>query len=216
MFSGNSFTAVVLSSPTMMVLLVCSIIVVTFALERWWFFARTGISANRFHETMRKYLSRNQLSEFATWCQSGKSSLTRILGVAAENARLDKEAVDQLLDIEMEKEQVHMEKNLAVLGTLANIAPLLGLFGTVVGIIRAFKDIAVTGSGGSSVIAMGVAEALLTTAAGIIVAVIATVFFNVFTRKIRVRSIEVDDARNWFWKYLGRTGAPEGPGAAGK
>jgi biopolymer transport protein ExbB/TolQ len=126
------------------------------------------------------------------------------MSVAAENFRGARDDVDQLVDVEMEKEQVLMEKNLVVLGTLANIAPLLGLFGTVVGIIRAFRDIAVTGSGGSSVIAMGVSEALLTTATGIVVAVIATIFYNTFTRKIRVRNMEVEDARNYFWKYIAK------------
>ena len=92
-----------------------------------------------------------------------------------------------------------MERNIGVLGTMANIAPLLGLFGTVVGIIRAFADIARTGSGGGAVVAMGVSEALLTTAAGIIVAVVATIFFNVFVRRIRSRVAQLEDAReSWF------------------
>jgi biopolymer transport protein ExbB len=95
----------------------------------------------------------------------------------------------------IEVEQVEMERNLNVLGTMSNIAPLIGLFGTVVGIIRAFSAIARTGSGGSQVVAMGVAEALMTTAAGIIVAVIATVCFNIFVRKIRTRSVDLEDAR---------------------
>jgi len=188
----------------MIVLLLCSVVVVTFALERWWYFLKSNTSSGEFRTAMRKHLSRNQIGEFSNYCKNGKGTLNHVIGVALENVSTKREEVDQLLDIEMEKQQVIMEKNLVVLGTLANIAPLLGLFGTVVGIIRAFKDIAVTGSGGSSVIAMGVSEALLTTAAGIIVAVIATIFYNAFMRKIRVRNIEVEDARNYFWKYIGK------------
>ncbi len=203
MLSLNNLSALLLQSPTMIVLLLCSVVVITFALERWWYFLRTRYSARSFKADMRKYLSRNQLGEFANYCKKGGGSLGAIMSAAVDNLSAGRDEVDQILDVEMEKEQVAMERNLIVLGTLANIAPLLGLFGTVVGIIRAFKDIAVTGSGGSSVIAMGVSEALLTTAAGIVVAVIATVFFNLFTRKIRVRITEAEDARNAFWKYVG-------------
>jgi biopolymer transport protein ExbB/TolQ len=102
----------------------------------------------------------------------------------------------------VELEQVEMERFLNILGTMSNIAPLLGLFGTVIGIIRAFAAIARTGSGGSAVVAMGVAEALMTTAAGIIVAVIATVFYNIFVRMIRSRIAKLEDAREEFFVQL--------------
>jgi len=92
---------------------------------------------------------------------------------------------------------------------MSNIAPLLGLFGTVIGIIRAFADIARTGAGGSAVVAMGVSEALLTTAAGIVVAVIATVFFNLFVRRIRTRIIELEDVREEFFLITSRPVARE-------
>jgi biopolymer transport protein ExbB len=204
MLSGNNLFSVLSGSPTMMVLLLCSVVVVTFALERWWYFFRTAHSPREFHGAMKRYLSRNQIKELYNYCRSNKGSTPRIMASAIENLSLPREDLEMILDTEMEKEQVEMEKNMVVLGTLSNIAPLIGLLGTVIGIIRAFKDIAVTGSGGSSVIAMGVSEALLTTAAGIVVAVIATVFFNIFTRKIRVRNVQAEDARNYLWKYLSK------------
>ena len=119
------------------------------------------------------------------------------------------QTVEDLITGALGTERARYEKRLGFLATVASNAPYIGLFGTVLGIIRAFKDIAVTGSGGSSVIAMGVSEALLTTAAGIIVAVIATVFFNIFTRKIRVRISEVDEVRSHFWKYVGSNASAE-------
>jgi biopolymer transport protein ExbB/TolQ len=109
------------------------------------------------------------------------------------------------METAIEVEQVEMERNLSVLGTMSNIAPLLGLFGTVIGIIRAFADIATAGAGGSAVVAMGVSEALMTTAAGIVVAVIATIFFNVFVRRIRTRTVELEDAREEFFNLLNTT-----------
>jgi len=209
MITTDTLVAVLFGSPTMIMLLLCSIVVVTFVLERWWFFLKSNTSAHDFRSAMRKYLSHNQINEFANYCRNGRAPLHRIIGVALENSRDRKEEVDPLLDIEMEKEQLLMEKHLIILGTLATIAPLLGLYGTVVGIIRAFHDIAVTGSGGSSVVAMGVSEALLATAVGILIAVIATISYNTFVRKIRVRNIEVEDARTCYWKYLGKVGESE-------
>lgn len=202
MLTDNNMMVMFFKSQTMLVLIACSVVVVTFALERWIYFLRTRYSARDFKATMRKHLSRNQLGEFARYCEQGSGSLGRIMAAAVENLSAGREQVDQILDTEIEKEQIKLEKNLVILGTLANIAPLLGLFGTVVGIIRAFRDIAITGSGGSSVIAMGVSEALLTTAAGIVIAVIATVCYNYFTRTIRVRATDAEDARNDFWKYV--------------
>lgn len=76
-----------------------------------------------------------------------------------------------------------MERNLGFLGTMGNTAPLLGLLGTVWGIMRAFHDMARTGSAGPSVVAAGVAEALFTTAAGLVVAVPAVMIYNHFVRR---------------------------------
>lgn len=121
-----------------------------------------------------------------------------------QNIGMAHDQLSQRMSTAIELEQVEMERFLNVLGTMSNIAPLLGLFGTVIGIIRAFAAIARTGSGGSAVVAMGVAEALMTTAAGIVVAVIATVFYNTFVRIIRARVAQLEDAREEFFVQLSR------------
>ena len=121
-----------------------------------------------------------------------------------QNVEMAHDQLSQRMSTAIELEQVEMERFLNVLGTMSNIAPLLGLFGTVIGIIRAFAAIARTGSGGSAVVAMGVAEALMTTAAGIVVAVIATVFYNTFVRIIRARVAQLEDAREEFFVQLAR------------
>ena len=73
-----------------------------------------------------------------------------------------------------------LKKYLWVLATVSASAPFIGLFGTVVGIIRSFGDIAVAGKGGFSVVAAGISEALIATASGILVAVVALIFYNYF------------------------------------
>ncbi len=202
MFEGVQILDLFRESPIMSVLLVCSIIAFTFAIERWWFFRRNRINVPKFMERAKEFLRRNELDHLFGYCETKRGPVPRMIHTALSNLSLSKEEMEQLLDTTKEKEEVKFEKNLSILGTLSNIAPLLGLFGTVLGIIRAFRDIAVTGSGGSAVVAMGVAEALLTTAAGIIIAVVSTIFYNYFMRRIRVMDVETEDVRVNLWRML--------------
>jgi biopolymer transport protein ExbB len=87
--------------------------------------------------------------------------------------------------IERKRQQLNQDlrQNLWILGTIGSSAPFIGLFGTVVGILRSFQEMAQKGAGGFNVVAAGISEALVATAAGIIVAVIAVMFFNAFQTK---------------------------------
>jgi biopolymer transport protein ExbB len=78
------------------------------------------------------------------------------------------------------------------LGTLGNNAPFIGLFGTVLGIIKAFHDLAGGQAGGPSVVMAGISEALVATAVGLIVAIPAVVAFNIFSRRVRVRMSQAE------------------------
>ena len=87
---------------------------------------------------------------------------------------------------------INLKKGLGFLATIGSTAPFVGLFGTVVGIINAFRSIAATGSGGMSVVSGGIAEALVSTALGIFVAIPAVVAFNHFTGKIETFHVEMN------------------------
>src|SRR2546428_9653934 len=89
---------------------------------------------------------------------------------------------------------IQLKGGLRVLATIGSTAPFIGLFGTVVGIINAFRSIAATGSGGMSVVSGGIAEALVSTALGIFVAIPAVVAFNHFTGKIETFHVEMNRA----------------------
>jgi biopolymer transport protein ExbB len=199
MFGEMSLFDLFRASPTMVVLLLCSIITVGFALERLFYFMSSANNGRKFMQELTQRLKSGNSSQALDFCRKSKGALPRVMKQAVLHMSRTRGELLQRIDTAIEVEQVEMERNLSVLGTMSNIAPLLGLFGTVVGIIRAFADIARTGSGGSSVVAMGVAEALMTTAAGIIVAVIATIFFNTFVRRIRTRVVELEDAREAFF-----------------
>ncbi len=206
---GMSLTDLLLGSPTMVVLILCSIVTVSYAVERALYFARTRTNIVAFMSELTPHLEKGDHRAAYEYCRARKSAVARVLSHCLRHLDISRDQLKQRFNTAIEMEQVEMERNLSVLGTMSNIAPLLGLFGTVIGIIRAFADIARTGAGGSAVVAMGVSEALLTTAAGIVVAVIATVFFNLFVRRIRTRIIELEDVREEFFLITSRPVARE-------
>ena len=93
-------------------------------------------------------------------------------------------AISNAMEREITVETAKLERYTSVVGTIGNTAVYIGLFGTVLGIIRAFHDIAVTGAGGMSVVIGGVAEALVCTATGLLVAIPAVIIFNYFTKRV--------------------------------
>jgi len=104
------------------------------------------------------------------------------------------ELVSSALRDSMSETLIELKRGLGFLATIGSTAPFIGLFGTVVGIINAFRSIAATGSGGMSVVSGGIAEALVSTALGIFVAIPAVVAFNTFTGKIETFHVEMNRA----------------------
>jgi biopolymer transport protein ExbB len=104
------------------------------------------------------------------------------------------ELVTSALRDSMSETLIQLRQGLGFLATIGSTAPFIGLFGTVVGIINAFRSIAATGSGGMSVVSGGIAEALVSTALGIFVAIPAVVAFNHFTGKIETFHVQMNRA----------------------
>ncbi len=187
-----SFWETVRSSPTFIILFGCSVVAATFILERLLYFRRTRIDANAFFITLSKNLQAGNINACLEHCQNFSAPLAIVAKVGFENYSLGDKRVMELMDAAALEEKMKMERFLSILGTMGNIAPFIGLFGTVVGIIRAFHDLAVSGSGGPSVVAAGIAEALITTAAGLVVAIPAVIFYNYFLRRVGKILMEVE------------------------
>ena len=109
----------------------------------------------------------------------------RILAFGLQRGTKNRADITDALSIALMENLNTLERNLGIIGTIAVIAPFVGLFGTVLGIIHAFDDIAIKGNSSPAVVAAGVGEALVTTAAGLFVAVISVVFFNYFKTRIK-------------------------------
>jgi biopolymer transport protein ExbB len=180
------------SSFTMIILIACSVVALTFIFERWLFYKHTAIDADRFFMKIKEAF-RNEGSERAiSVCNSSLSPLAAVVKSGLEETEKNISVAAEMMDAMAIEQRTKLEKNLNILGTLGNIAPLIGLFGTVVGIIRAFHSLSVSGSAGPSVVAAGIAEALMTTAAGLVVAVPAVVFYNYYLRRVDTVMNEIE------------------------
>ncbi len=191
------------SSFTLAILLLCSVVSITFSIERWWFFRSIRINADHFLDALRKLLEGNKHAEALKLCEVTPGPVAAVARVAVLNRAKSKSEVAALLNASQIEERVKLEKFLGILGTMGNTAPFVGLFGTVVGIIKAFHDLALSGSGGPSVVAAGIAEALVATAAGLAVAIPSVVFYNYFMKKLKdlVAAMEFSSIR--LLVYLG-------------
>ncbi|MFH1897372.1 MAG: MotA/TolQ/ExbB proton channel family protein [Candidatus Desantisbacteria bacterium] len=180
-------------SPTMAVLLFCSLLVITFALERWWFYMRIGLNSNKFMKAIEDYLRRGKLEDALTFCEKKKRSpIAAIILTGLENKEMDVLLLEEAMYNTRLEKTGEMERFLGILGTMGNLGPLIGLLGTVVGIMRAFRDLAASGSGGPAVVAAGIAEALIATAMGLIVAIVAVLCYNYFTKRMKDISTDMD------------------------
>lgn len=163
---------------------VCSILTIAVAINRFSFYRESKRDVVQFIHRLQKELQRNNLDG----AQNLSAQLGGIIGeVAEEGVRVLSENTKDFarsFDISASLATRKLEKHLAILGTIGGVAPFLGLFGTVVRILFTFQDLATQGNQ-SAAVAMGIASALIATAFGLGVAIIAVVLYNSFNSVVR-------------------------------
>jgi len=167
------------------ILLVCSIVMVAYALERFVAYLRVGRLDTGTSERIKQCVRQGQVKEAIALCNRHQNFMTRAVEVALNAAQFPRNEMESIFYLYRVRLHGLLNKHLGIFGTLSFIAPLLGLLGTVLGVIRAFRDLALSGSGGPTIVAAGIAEALITTAAGIAVAVTSAIIYNYFTTKLK-------------------------------
>lgn len=174
--------------PVISLLLICSLFSGAIILERWTHLKRVDFNRDALLARLRKLLAERKREQAVAHCDTLKSPVGKILSVLLDPPTQDKSAgrdhLERLGLRLIRTEAQSMAHYLTALGTIGSISPFVGLFGTVVGIIHAFKAIAENAGGGPAVVANGIAEALITTALGLFVAIPAVVFYNAFSRRI--------------------------------
>ncbi len=173
------------SSATLVVLFICSIVALTVILERWWFFRSNSVDMQWLIKRIRRYVMESRFQEAVTFLSKQKSSVSLIYREGLQKRTLSRPDMEDFLTNIISDENLKLEKRLNILGTLGSLTPFIGLLGTVLGIVRAFHDLAAASGGGPSVVAEGIAEALVATAGGLVVAIPALMFFNYYTNKVK-------------------------------
>lgn len=170
----------------MIALLACSVLVVAIVLERAVFLLQQRSNAEDLVREIGRRIAVNDIAGAIGLCDGKNGVLPRVLKAGLVRAAKSKTDIVDALGTTARRQLRRYEDNLSVLGTIAVIAPFVGLFGTVLGIIHAFDDIALKGNSTPAVVSAGVSEALITTAAGLFVAVTAVIFFNYFRNRSRI------------------------------
>ncbi|WP_339643040.1 MotA/TolQ/ExbB proton channel family protein [uncultured Porticoccus sp.] len=177
----------------MLPILLSSIVVIAIAFERYWTLRRSKVVPPTLLGQVWHWMKQNQLSKENLHQLRSSSPLGTILAAGISNSGHGREVMKDSIE-EAANQVIHnLEKNLSPLGTVAAIAPLLGLLGTVIGMIKVFTAIMIEGTGNAGVLAGGISEALITTAAGLTVAIPAMVFHRFFERRVDSLVVEMED-----------------------
>lgn len=168
----------------MVPILICSVLVIAIGGERYWTLNPKKIAPRHLLAQVWSWIKNNQLDAARLRELKQSSPLGRILAAGLSNSRHGRDVMKDSIQ-EAASQVIHdMERYLTVLSTIANISPLLGLLGTVIGMIKVFTAIMLQGTGDAAVLAGGISEALITTAAGLTVAIPAMILHRFFQRRV--------------------------------
>jgi biopolymer transport protein ExbB len=187
-------TTLIKGGVLMMPIGVCSLLAVAIVLERLVMLRHPRVISPEVLRQVEGHLREGETQEALILCRRRSSAITRILHVGISNHQRSKSEIKEIIEDAGRHEVPSLERYLGVLGTIASISPLLGLLGTVTGMIKVFNVIAVRGVGHPGALAGGISEALITTAAGLAVAIPSLVFYNYFVTKADGLIIEMEKA----------------------
>lgn len=168
----------------MIPIILCSIIAAAICVERFWTLRRDQIVPRNLLAQVWNSIKRNEMDNRRLRELRAGSPLGEILAAGISNHRRGREQMKESIE-EAAGHVVHeLERYLNTLGTIAAITPLLGLLGTVIGMIKVFTAMRLEGVGNAQVLAGGISEALITTAAGLTVAIPSLFFYRFFQRRV--------------------------------
>jgi len=167
-------------------LLFISVVCLAIIFERVWALMGIQSKAAKLADSLVPSLRQGKFNEALQQTQARSNPAERVYHVLIAAAQtLDRDHLVELDEERRFQETIELNRYVWVLATAGASAPFIGLFGTVVGILVAFQSMAIMGTGGFSVVAAGISEALISTALGLAVAIVAVIFFNYFSVKIQ-------------------------------
>ena len=193
-------------------LILLSVASIAVMVERFAFYRRRRVNADDLRVQLATRLEKGDYAGAAALMEKRDTLETNVVLVGLQAAEKGPESVEDLIVGALGREKARYEKRLSFLATLASNAPYIGLFGTVLGIVRSFRDLAANMADASNAVMAGIAEALIATAVGLLVAIPAVVAYNVFKGRVKQA---VTDCQMLARVVLAQLKATDGSGKAG-
>lgn len=193
----------------MIPLMICSVLSVAVLIDRAWaFYANSKIDVRALRAQLMKFLRRGQIRDAALLCINTPGPVSAVLLAGLQSyeklERRNPENLRMTVGETMEDYSLHsmnaVEKRLWILSTVGNAAPLFGMAGTVLGMIKSFKKLAEMAD--TAAVAVGISEALITTGAGLLIALGAVIPYNIFTSMTSDIELEIDEASAEMLEFL--------------
>ena len=187
----------------MLPLLICSVLLISIVIERIWFLQKRLVSPEGLLRTFINHSKDQSITIQQQDSYVESSSLGELLVTAYRFKDKPRNIVEDKVVEASSNVRMKLERNLNMLGIIASISPLLGLLGTVVGMITVFANInLVDGSSNSDLLASGISEALITTAFGLLVAVPGLVFYKYFSARVNLHMLNMQNELSKFIDFL--------------
>jgi biopolymer transport protein ExbB len=207
------FEIVKAGGPVMLPLILCSILAVAITVERLWTLRGRRVVPEELTDKVWRWVENRSLTDKQILALQLHSPLGKVLAAGLGNRHRDRTLMMEAIEDAGRHVAHELERYLGALATIAAISPLLGLLGTVTGMIRTFKAITVAGVGNPTAMASGIAEALITTAAGLIIAIPALVAYRFLRARVDSHVIEMEKESLKLVAAIDRASATR-PGAA--
>ncbi len=206
------FVIVMRGGILMIPILICSIIVIWAAVERWLTYRRASVNSARIMMRVRHLLGGGDIQSALQECVMTPGPVAAVVKAGLEKANQGRDRMRESMEAAGNNETYHLEKNLSILATLSGIAPLLGFLGTVTGMIKAFMKIQqLSGNVNADVLAGGIWEAMVTTAAGLAVGIPAMIFYNYYVNRVKEFIFHMENAGEEVLNIIGSAGTEPQP-----
>ena len=183
-------------------LVILSMLSIGVMIERGLYFFQNREDTVDLIDNITTKLGKKEYSEAIEILKDKKSPTKRVLHAGLSNLDRGTPAVEEIFSSHILMERLKMERLVAILGTIGNNAPFIGLLGTILGIFKTFNDLAVLNTQGPSAVMAGISQALIATAVGLFVAIPAVIAFNFFQRKIKTHHYIMESSSKIIMSFL--------------
>ena len=199
------FDFIIKGGPVMIPIILGSVIGFAIVIERWWVWWHLRLDAARFSDEVIVLVQAGRIAEALQRCRQVAHPLARVLAAGLEHADGDAADIDRLMQHEGDRSIQQLEHHLGALASIVTIEPLLGFLGTITGLIHSFRAWERAGADVTvSTLAAGIYEAMITTAAGLIIAIPLLMVHNLFISRIKRLAGTITDAAHEFLELYAR------------